>query len=400
MALRVMFPVMIFFALSFIFQGVLQSLGRYAMPAMVNLPGNLAVIIYIFTFGNKYGVKGLIIVTFISLSLQAIILIPSVYRAGYRLKPSFEYRHEDIIKAIKLVPPVLVGTCAYQANMLFSATLAANYKDAVAIIATIQNLILYAVLTFIYSVTAVIFPKLTMLAAKNDIQSFKDNVFKVFKFLLYFLAPSAAGFIAVRHQLTDFLYGWGKVTADNVRLAGNILALYSVGACFIGLKEVADRAFYSLKDTKKPALNGVAIMAANILSALILTRFMGVLGIPLAYSVSALTGVMVIMAMMRRKIGSFGEKKLLFAGFKVLAASVIMLVMVAPLAFLLERCAPTGRAVLDKGIRLFVPSAAGAVVYCILTCLMKVEEALIIKERIAGQIQKLSMKRRQAKSRG
>lgn len=380
-ALRIMFPVIIFHALNYILQGVLQSLGRYNMPALVSLPGSIVVISYVFLLGNRFGVWGLIIATFAGLALQAVILIPPAIRAGYRIRPSLDFGSEDIKKALRLVLPILAGTSAYQLNMLFNATLSANFKDTVAIITTVQNLVLYAILIFIYSVTSVVFPRFTMLAAKGDMEGFKNSLSKVLESVLFFLLPCSAGFIAVRYQLVDFLYGWGKVTAENVQLAGNMLALYAVGVTGIGIKEVADRAFYSLKDTKRPAVNGIIIMLVNIACSLILISFIGVLGIPAAYTISALTGGIVLMFMMRGKIGGFGGRKLLISGFKAAAASVIMLICVVFITTFLDRLI-IGHALLHKALRLFVPAAAGAVIYAAAACLLKADGAVEILNRI------------------
>ena len=380
-ALRIMFPIMIFHALSYIFQGILQSLGKYGMPAFVSVPSSLVVIFYVIAFGNRFGVMGLVIATFIGLALQALILIPPLLKSGCSLLPSFNYRDEDVRRALKLVPPILIGTSAYQLNMLFNATLSANFKDTVALISTVQNLVLYAILAFVYSITAVMFPRLTMLAARGDMEGYRNSIQKVLRWVIYLLVPATAGFFAVRYPLVDLLYGWGKVTGDNVTLASNILALYALGITGIGVKEVLDRAFYSIKDTVRPALNGVIVMAVNIVFSLILISFMGVLGIPLAFSISALTGGFVIVLMIRKRVGEFGGRNLLLSGFKVAAASAIMLMTVIPLVRFATGFAP-GHALVDKALRLFIPTAAGAFLYLVLTCIMRVNETKQILERL------------------
>jgi putative peptidoglycan lipid II flippase len=144
MALCIMFPVMIFYALNYIFQGLLQSLGRFAAPAAVSIPGALIIIIYVFLAGGKFGVTGLLIATFIGLAFQAIILIPPLLKTDYRYKLSFNFRDQDVKKALKLVPPILIGTSAYQVNFLFNITVTANFKNTVTIMTFVQNTVLYA----------------------------------------------------------------------------------------------------------------------------------------------------------------------------------------------------------------------------------------------------------------
>lgn len=373
-ALRILFPVMLFYALNYILQGVLQSLGKFNMPAFVSVPSSLVVIGYVCFWGNRFGVKGLLIATLIGLSLQAFILIPPVMKTEYRYRPSFDLRDIDIQNALKLVPPVLIGTSAYQINLLFNITMTARFENAVTIMYLAQNLISYSVLAFIYSITAVIYPKFTMLAAKNDMEGYKASLVKVLKTVLYLLIPATVGFIAVKTELVSLLIAWGKITGDDVAFAGRALALYAIGITGVGIKEVADRAFYSLKDTKRPAYNGILMMAINIILSFILIRPFGVLGIPVANSISVLAGAFIITYLLYRRIGSFGGRKLLWSASKMLSASAVMYIIIAPVTSLLGGIG-TGIGLLDKIIKLSVPAGLGAVVYFGVTCLLRVEEA-------------------------
>jgi putative peptidoglycan lipid II flippase len=376
-----MFPVMIFYALNYILQGVLQSLGKFNMPAFVSVPSSLIVIIYVLFLGNRFGVKGLLVATFIGLALQGLILIPPVFKTEYRFHFSFDYKNEDIRKAVKLMFPVLLGTSAYQLNMLFNISLTANFRDKVAIMVFVQNVILYSVLAFIYSITAVVFPKFTMLAAANDMQGFKNSLVKVLKTIIYFLLPATIGFIAVCYPLINFVIGWGKISGDNVRIASILLSLYALGIVGVGIKEVTDRAFYSLKDTFRPAVNGIIIMAVNIIFSLTLIRGIGVYGIPLAYSISSLTGAGVLIYLLRRKIGSFGGKELFVSVLKISAACIFMAVTVFVVNWFMDRHTFSA-SLIDKGIKLFIHAATGGAVYFAATYLMGVEEAAQVLQKV------------------
>lgn len=390
-ALRIMFPIMIFYALNYILQGILQSLGKFNMPAFVSVPSSLIIIFYIVFLGRKYGVEGLLIATFIGLTLQALILIPPIFKTEYRFKPSFDYKSEDIKKALRLIPPILIGTSAYQINIFFNITLTARFENMVTLMAFVQNIILYSILAFIYSITAVVFPKFTFLVAKGDMDGLKNNLVKVLRTIIYFLIPATFGFIAVRYQLVDFLVGWGKVTPQNVSLAGGLLSFYAIGVTGIGIKEVVDRAFYSLKDTKKPAINGIIIMAVNIGISLILIQFIGVYGIPLAYSMSALTGAAVLIYFLRKKIGAFGGRNLAFFILKVLTSSAIMFFMVYLVNLLLSPF-DFGHIIVDRIVKLGLPSAIGAAVYVFATYLFKLDETIEVLNRVKAMLPRIRTK--------
>lgn len=387
-ALRIMFPVMIFYALNYILQGILQSFEKFNMPAFVSVPSSLTVILYVLFLGGRFGVEGLIVATFIGLSLQAVVLIPPVLKTEYRYRPSFDFKNEDIKRSVKMMIPIIIGTSAYQFNMFFNITIVANYENAVTITTIVQKLILYAVLAFIYSVTAVVYPRLTVLAANNNINEFKTSLNKVIRFLIYLLIPATAGFVVMRYKLFDLLVGWGKITSSEVNFAASLLAIFAAGIIGIGIKEVVDRAFYSLNDTKKPAYNGIIIMVVNVVCVLSLKPLLGVYSVPLGYSASILLGAAALIFMLRQKIGAMGGRKILNTVFKTTASSVIMLAAVIPLNSFFGRYMFEFE-LMDKLIKLIIPAATGSVVYFISTWFLKVEETKIIISKITGKIRKM-----------
>lgn len=391
MALQIMFPIIIFYALNYIFQGILQSQGKFNMPAAVSIPSSLIIIGYVFLFGKKFGIKGLLVATFIGIAMQALILIPPILKTEYRFRIPLIFRYigrgvgdegyEDIKNALRLIPPVLLGTSAYQMNMLFNVSLSANFKDTVAIIAFVQNLVLYAVLALIYSITAVVFPKLSKLASTNDMDGFKSTLQNTLQTILYILFPISVGFIAVRYQLIDFIYGWGKINTQNVYTASAITALYAVGVWGLGIKEVTDRAFYSLKDTKKPAIVGVLIMIVNVFTSLILVKIIGVYGIPIAYSVSIITGAFMLIFMIKKKLGEFEVNGLIKNSCKIIFSSIFMYFSIVGAKALVEKY-QFASVLLNKSIKLFVPVVIGTLAYLVITYLLKLPQFMGILKKI------------------
>lgn len=371
-SLRIMFPIVIFYALNYIFQGILQSLGKFTMPALVNIPGSLIVVLYVLMLGNRFGVSGLVIATFVGLAMQAVILIPSVYRSGYRYTPSLDFTNNDIKTALRLIPPVILGTSAYQINMFFNVTLSANYKNSVAIITMAQNLLLTGVLTLIYSMTAVLFPKFTVLAANNNMEEFKNKLKNTFNYVIFFLAPLTFGIILVSYEIIDFLYGRGKFTAENVNFAGKILALYTIGIVGIGIKEITDKVFYSIKNTRIPAYNGIIIVLTNIVVSLIFVWLFGVYGIPLAYSVSSIIGGIISFIQINRKVCKIYDKKedLIFI-IKIFTASIVMSLSAYAVIIVLKNI-NLRYVFIDKAVKLFIPAMSGIIVYAVITYLLNI----------------------------
>ncbi len=366
-ALMAVMPVMFFYALNYIFQGMLQAMGRYKLPAFVSVPSSLIVIGYVLLWGDKYKIPGLLAATVLGLAMQAIILIPPLIKEGYRYRPSFGIKVPDIIQAGKMTLPVLLGVGAYQINMLYNVSMIARF-GMVTLLNYVQNLTLYMVLAIIYSVTAVIYPKLTESASRGEMGEYKETLRGILMSICALLIPMTFGFIGVRESLLELIAAWGKITENDIANAAMLLSMYAIGILGIGLKEILDRALYALGDTRTSAVNGVIIMAVNVCLSLILMQFIGAFGIPLAYSIASLTGMCVLLWRLRKKIGSFAEG-LGTLLLKCVVSSVVMLIVVE---IVNAAFAGLGDALLMRIIRLFVPVGAGLLVYYIMALILKI----------------------------
>jgi len=391
-ALRIMFPVLIFYTLTYTLQGILQAQGSFLVPASISLYNSIAIILYVFFLGDRFGVIGLLIATLIGLSLQALVQIPAIYRTEYRYRPSFSLMNPDILNTLKLVPPILISSSAYQINMIYNLSTASKFENTVALVVLGQNLVLQAVLALAISMTSVMFPRLTTMVAKGDMSGFKQSVIKLLKTMIFLILPMTIGLAAVSRETIGFIYGYGKFTNENIIVAAKIVALYSIGGVGLGIKEVTDKAFYSLKDTMKPAIVGIVMMVSNILMSLILLPFMGVYAIPASYSIAGIMGGLSGVIILRRKVGPFGLSSLYSFAIKTIISTGAMIAVVLPLAFLFENI--LGRAlfpgtlglVAANLIKLFVPVGVGVVVFFVLAIKLEIKEAVETLDKIKGKI--------------
>jgi len=370
-SLMIVMPVMFFYALNYIFQGMLQSDGHYKLPAFVSVPSSLVVILYVLTLSDRFGVTGLLYASVIGLSLQALILIPPLYKNGYRYKLRLKLKDADIVNAAKMAVPVLIGVGAYQLNMLFNSTMIARYdKSMVTILVFVQNITIQMVLAFVYSITAVVYPKLSESYAKGDILLYKSSLGSILKNVTVFLVPITFGFISVREPLLNLLVAWGKVSSHSVAKAEIFLSLYAVGILGIGLKEILDRALYSIKNTRISAINGFIIMFANISLSLIFMKMIGAYGIPLAYSLSSLLGICNLLFWLKRKTGSYAKG--LFTEFiKSTLSSLVMWAVVYFLQNTLNQVHLHDTFII-RCIKLIIPAFTGLITYILMASILKI----------------------------
>jgi len=117
---------------------------------------------------------------------------------------------------------------------------------------------------------------------------------------------------------------------DFVKAAKSAEALfyYAMGLSLVALVRVLVPAFYALKDTRTPVVVAFVAFLLNLLFSLLL---MGPLlhgGLALASTLSALCNMVLLLWLLRRKIGPFGGRGIFLAGLKAVIASLPMALLV------------------------------------------------------------------------
>lgn len=386
MAIRILMPVMLFYSLTYIYQGMLQSLNHFVTPALVNFPNGIVILLYLWLFADRFGVTGLLWSVVLGLFLQAAILIPPTHRAGFRFRPVFDLKNENIRTAGGMMVPIILGASAYQFNMFFNNTMMTNVAPAsVSLFTFVQTLILSSVMTLVLAITSVVYPALTAHAAKDDMAGFKDTLSSTMGGLIYLLAPITVGLTVLGRPLLTLISLHGQVLPEDITTETVFLVMYCPCIVFLGLKEVVDRSFYSLKTTRVSAVAGVLIMAANIVLGYLLSMFtpLGASGIPLAYSISATLGTVFLIVRLRRRVGPFGGR-LPETVFKTLPAAAVMGLAVYWLHGALAAALPADSIPVRLALVL-VPTAAGAALFFLLTFLVRTPPILAFFKKITNR---------------
>ncbi len=377
MALRVMMPVMFFYAMTNIYQGILQSLDHHRAAALVNLPSGIVILLYIALFADRFGVTGLMWTVVLGLFLQFAILPPSAHRAGFRFRPRFDLGDPNLRTVGRMMLPVVLGASAYQINMFCNNTMMSSVEpESVTLFNFVQTLILSSVMTLVLAITSVKYPALTVCAAREDMMGFRRELSGTMGAMIYLLTPIAFGLIVLGHPLLELISLHGKVRPENIDTEAAFLAMYSLCIVFLGLKEIADRALYSLRITKVSAWVGLVILAVNAaVGYAFSTRTpLGAMAIPLGYSVGVISGTAWLLSKLKGEILYFGGK-LKETACKSLLGSAIMAVAVVGVHRMLGGIFASG-SILDRLVLVAVPTAAGMAVYFALTYALKARPIL------------------------
>jgi putative peptidoglycan lipid II flippase len=152
-----------------------------------------------------------------------------------------------------------------------------------------------------------------------------------------------------------------------------LLAFYCIGIVGYSAQQILNRGFYSSQDTKTPVRINIFILLLNILLSYIFKEFWGAPGLALAYSVSGLTSMVLLLFFLHKKVGTLHGREILRSVVKTCIATLVMFVAVTLLTAVLEHFMPLGRKIYQL-VEVAILGCAGVGVFALAAYLLKMEE--------------------------
>lgn len=358
---------MFFTGLVSVFSGFLQLKGAYAIPSLMGFPLNMVTIAAIIISANRNPVY-LAIGTVVATAAQILFMLPFAYKKGYKYKLIFNIKDKHIQNMIYIALPVIAGTSVNQINVLVDRTIASRVAvGGITALEYANRLNLFVQGIFVLSIVTVLYPMISKMVAENNIDGLKKSVSEAINIVNIFVIPATVGMMVFAEPVIGLLFGRGQFDANATAMTTSALFFYTIGMIGFGLREVLSRTFYSFQDTKTPAINAAIAVVINIVLNIVLSRFMGVGGLALATSISAIVCTGLLFVSLRKKIGPFGMRNMVITFCKIMIASLAMGI-VARLSFDFLKCMISPNAALMMAILI------GAASYAVMVCFMKIED--------------------------
>ncbi|UNC93560.1 murein biosynthesis integral membrane protein MurJ [Candidatus Contubernalis alkaliaceticus] len=366
-----------FTATTYVFSCFLQIKGNYIMPAIIGVPFNTIVVMSIILSKSMSNVLLLAIGSVIAMVSQIVILLPSIIKKGFRYQLTIQLNDRNIKTMANIALPVIVGASVNQINKVIDRTIASqvaiggisalNYAHKLN--ALVQGL-------FVISIITVMYPIISKLAAENNFESLKETIREAIVGIGLLVIPASIGVMAFSEPIIRVLFGRGEFDLQAISLTSSALFYYSIGMIGFGLREVLSRAFFSMADTNTPMVNAIIGILLNIILNIVLSRYLGIGGLALATSISAIATTVLLFISLRKKIGPLGSRRILFSFLKILAASIIMSILAKMTFYHLD-------ALIEKQVySLLISMIAGALSYFIAISFMNIDDVSVIISEI------------------
>jgi putative peptidoglycan lipid II flippase len=230
---------------------------------------------------------------------------------------------------------------------------------------------------FATSIAVALFPTLTELAARGQMEGFKQSTSLGLRAVFLISIPASWGLIAIGEVLIKLLFEQGQFTPLMTATTYQALVYYCLGLFAYSALQVLSRSFYALQDSRTPMLAALITITVNIGLACYLAPIYQHQGLALAYSLAGIVNFLLLVLILRFKTGKLGGRQLAGSLIISMLASLLMYLAVRySLIYLLKVLQMGYKLNLLVGTSLAI--VTGIVVYGLLIYPFKLEESQLL----------------------
>ena len=332
--LRITFPYIMLISLTALSGGILNTFGRFLVPALTPILLNLSLIAAALLLAGHLEVPvtalawGVLVAGF----AQLLIQIPALLRLGLLPRPRWNWQHSGVRRIMKLMIPTLFGSSVAQVNLLVDSVIATFLvTGSVSWLYYSDRLLEFPLGVLGVALATVILPSLSQKHAKASTKEFSETLDWALRLAVIITVPAAVGLITLAGPILMTLFQYDAFQPDDVRMSTYSLVAYSTGLpAFIAVKVLAP-GYYARQDTKTPVKIAVAAMVTNMLLNLL---FVGLFlfngfegphaGLALASSVAAYLNAFLLYRGLRKRAVYMPERGWLRLWITVFTACAAM----------------------------------------------------------------------------
>jgi len=323
---RVMFPYLVFISLAALAMGMLNSVRAFAAPAFSPLFLNLFIIGCALYLSPRLPepIIGVAIGVVAGGAAQFAMQLPSLRLRGLLFGFRFEPGHPGLRRIALLMVPSVIGLSVTQINLTVSTILASFFSGGPTYLFYGMRLIQFPLGIFGVALATAILPTLSAQAARGAMEELRTTLGFGLRMILFIIVPAMAGLILLRTPIVHLFFEHGTFTPQDTAETALAVLCYAVGLWAFGGVRIIVAAFYSLQDTKTPALSAAIAVVANIVLSLALMRPLGAAGLALATAVAAMVNGGILVAVLNRRLGGIDWSSVGRSSMRVVVACVPM----------------------------------------------------------------------------
>ncbi len=328
---RVMLPFLVFISLSAVVMGILNSKGKFFVPAMASaffnmgsIVGGVSCALVLPKFGYP-AIVGMAMGTLLGGMLQLLIQIPTLRKCGFQFTPRLHLRDPGLKRIITLMIPAVIGLSPTQINIFINTNFASSCAEgSVSWLNYAFRLVQLPIGVFGVALSIAAMPVLAKHAATKDIDGMKDTMVSSLTMVFSLTIPATIGLMLLAEPIIHTIFERGAFTSFDTTATANTLMLYSIGLFAYSANKILVPVFYALEDTKYPLYGAFIAVGTNILLINLTIDSLQHLAIALSTSCSMMLNFLFLSSVLYIKTNGYPVGLLLQGVAKICTAGLVM----------------------------------------------------------------------------
>jgi putative peptidoglycan lipid II flippase len=265
--LRFTFPYLLFVSLTAFAGGILNTYGRFGVPAFTPVILNVVLITAAVWVAPllEQPIMALAYAVFVAGLLQLLFQLPFLAKIHALPRPTWRPKHDGVRRAFKLMVPAIFGSSVAQINVLISGIIASLLPvGSISYLYYSDRLMEFPLGLFGIALATVTLPYLSRLWANGDRREFAETLEWSMRIAILIAVPAAAGLIILAAPLIITLFHGGEFDARSVNMTVLALQAYAVGLVGFSFVKVLAPAFFAREDTRTPVRIGIVALLVNL----------------------------------------------------------------------------------------------------------------------------------------
>ena len=323
---RIIFPYVIFIVLTSVLMANLNANNKFGVTGAIASVLNLTIVGAI-VLTNFYEVNKLLYLSYtviIGGFFQALVLFTVVDRNFWTVLISLKRYRTSLKEFYSMYWPTLVYSSFFQINLIIGIFLCSLEEGAVSYIYYSERLFYFPLTLIGIAIGVVLVPNLSNFIRENENDSARDYMNRANKYALITILPLTGFLLGLSPEIVSFLFERGEFTAESTKNTSMVLTAFLLGLPAATLVKILTPYFFAIETPRIYLRVTTYSNLINLILMLILYKYIGFLGIPIALSVSSYALFFLLLSEHKKKNFFSYDNLNLSPALKYLALSILI----------------------------------------------------------------------------
>ena len=325
--LQITFPYIFFISLASMAGGILNTYGKFMVPAFTPVWLNVAFIIGALYFSEFFEepIKVLAWAVFIGGALQLFFQVPFLRQIRCLPQINLDLKDKGVWRILKLMGPSVLGVSIIQISLLIN-TIFASFLDSgsVSWLYYADRLMEFPAGVLGVALSTILLPNLSKSYSKRKTGEYSELVNWGLRLGILLAIPAAVALAILAIPLISTLFYYGAFTEKDILMTQYALIAYSIGLVGLILIKILAPAFYAQQNIKTPVKIALFTLFCTQFMNLIFIDYLKHTGLALAIGLGACINAGLLFHHLKKgKIFKLSDGWLVFLT-KIIFASFIM----------------------------------------------------------------------------